>query len=146
MADKIICRENVQRYYGDSRLTMVRYAEIEASGKCPFCDPNIENERVKDMDHWIAVKNKPPYENTLLHLLILPRRHIEDPLQMDLAEEAGFWDMIHFLRGRYPETNGCGLCLRGGEIGGITIRHLHWHLIVPEVGPDGRIPVVFGIG
>ena len=36
--------------------------------------------------------------------------------------------------------------INDGKAAGRTVDHLHWHIIVPEIGPDGQIPVNFGIG
>lgn len=147
MNQNIVCMENVRRYYSDNAELVKKYEEIVRSGKCPFCRPNIENTVVGETDHWIIVFNQPPYKTTRLHLLVLPRRHIISLSEMDAAEWANMVSAIGIATAEHPLLlDGYGLAVRAKEIGGVTLYHLHWHLIAPAIGENGQIAVNFGIG
>lgn len=147
MANEIVCMENVHRYYSEKPDLLAKYREIEASGKCPFCSPNIENPLIFETLCWRAVNNQFPYQNTRRHLLLLPKRHIVDLAQMSPQEWMEMGNVLAAAVAEMPRlVEGYGLALRMAEIGGVTLHHLHWHLIVPEVGMNGPFPVDFKIG
>ena len=55
--------------------------------------------------------------------------------------------VMNVLPSRMPEfRKGFGIAMRDGEGGGVTLRHLHLHAIIPQNTEKGRIPVNFGIG
>ena len=143
----IVCEANVQRYYGDKPDLLEKYRKISENDKCPFCSGNIENELVGDTRDWIIVKNQFPYKNSQLHLLILPKRHVISFSEVSLDEMANLSIAIMLVKELFTcASQGCGLAVREGEMGGITLYHLHIHFIVPQVGGTGPIPVNFGIG
>ena len=147
MAGNIVCEPNVERYYGSKPDLVRKYKEIAEGGECPFCPAGIEKQGfsiVRETPNWIAVKNQYPYPHTALHLLLVSKRHITSFSEFTDEELAEWNRLIRDLTLDYPE--GYGLALRVGEVGGVTLYHLHWHIIVPEIGPDGQIPVNFGIG
>lgn len=147
MANDIVCMANVERYYGTRLEILANLQETAKGGKCPFCAPNIVNQLVCETMCWRVVTNHFPYKNSRLHLLILPKRHIITPADLTWQEWAGMGEAIYKATNRFPYlADGYGLALRTGEIGGVTLWHLHWHLIVPSVVEHGQIPVNFGIG
>ena len=147
MSLKIVCDANVRRYYGDNAALLEKYAQTVQGGKCPFCHPNIENKPVAETCHLRVVHNQFPYKLTRLHLLVLPKRHIASLLEMNGSEWADMDMALRNVIALYPFVrDGYGLAVRDGEIGGVTLWHLHWHIIVPSVGQGGQIPVNFGIG
>lgn len=147
MASDIVCMVNVERYYGARLEVLAKFQESVKSGKCPFCAPNIENLLVCETRDWLVVTNCFPYQNSRLHLLVLPKRHVIDPTELGGQEWAGMSEVVAMVTNRFPYlADGYGLGLRVKEIGGVTLYHLHWHLISPSVGENGQIPVNFGIG
>ena len=147
MASNIVCEENVARHYGDNPDLLREYEKIAQSGECPFCPAGIEKQGfsiVRETPYWIAVKNQYPYANTALHLLLVPKRHIISFPELTGEELAEWHRLMVVLTLDFPE--GYGLALRAGKVGGVILYHLHWHLIVPEIGTDGQISVNFGIG
>lgn len=147
VSQDIVCMENVRRYYGDKPDLVAKYEEIAASGKCPFCAPNIENPLVSETARWMIVENQFPYKNAKNHLLLIPRRHLVRLSHVAVEEWADFAVAIRKAHLATRCYDGFGLALRVGEVGGVTLHHLHWHLIVPEIGEKGTaIPVNFGIG
>lgn len=147
MSQNVVCEANVLRYYGDKPELLDKYARIAESGNCPFCAPNIQNEFVGTTIHWSIVKNQFPYKGSRSHLLILPARHVIDVSELLLPEWIDFPRAIEMaVRMNSFMQNGYGLALRVKEVGGVTLNHLHWHLITPQIGEKGQIPVNFGIG
>jgi len=143
----IVCWENVLRYYGDNPEVVAQYRRIMKSGKCPFCEPNITNELVVKTEYWNVVKNQFPYPNSEVHLLILPRRHIYTPLMLPPAESEEINYAIRCAAEKIPVINdGYDLGLRVKKNGGITLRHLHLHLIVAKVENGVFLPVRFMMG
>jgi len=148
---KIVCWPNVIRYYGDNHEEVARYKKIMEEGKCPFCPGNIKNdgrEIVAKTARWNIIKNQFPYEGSELHLLIIPKRHITT-LECLLCKEWSELRMVtNLILKKYSFLkNGYGLAARIGEDGGVTLYHLHLHLIAPKVDSEiGRIAINFGIG
>jgi len=139
----IVCMENVQRYYGDNPQLLARYREIVETGECPFCEGNIGNghQFVGRTKHWNIVINPYPYPNSVVHLLVIPKRHLESLEELSLKEWGEMAEVITVAIQRYPVlSQGYGLAIRVREIGGVTLYHLHMHLIAPK-GVVG-----FGIG
>jgi diadenosine tetraphosphate (Ap4A) HIT family hydrolase len=151
-AQKIVCMENVHRYYGDNPELVAKYVEFVESGKCPFCAPNIKNQLVGTTAYWRIVENQYPYKHVdgtvvRLHLLLLPKRHVVTLEELSLEEWADLFRAISAATERFPFlADGFGLAVRVGEIGGVTLNHLHPHLIAPALGESGQKPVSFGIG
>ena len=147
MGNRIVCEANVSRYYGDNPALLEKYRLISESGKCPFCEPFDDIVCVGRTDHWRIVRNNFPYKNASQHLLVVPKRHLITLAEMNSKEWA---DMANVLKGLiefYPVfSNGYGMAVRDSEVGGVTLYHLHFHLIAPAIGEDGQIPVTFGIG
>jgi len=127
---------------------MAKYRQIAESGKCPFCEPYIENERRGTTEFWNIVLNQFPYKNARLHWLILPKRHVTELTGLTIEEWSDLYKAITKLEtdNQLPLCNGYGVGLRTGPVGGVTLHHLHWHVILPEAGESGVIPVNFGIG
>jgi len=147
MSQLIVCQENVQRYYGDKPEMLEKYRKIVESGKCPFCAPNIENVLVGQTQYWNVVENPFPYKNACVHLLLLPKRHVVFLAQSNREEWSDMPLAIDLAICKRPAlAHGGGLALREKQVGGVTLYHLHWHLIAPAFGDDGQIPVNFGIG
>nr|AIA13850.1 HIT domain protein [uncultured bacterium]AIA14240.1 HIT domain protein [uncultured bacterium] len=126
--------------------------EIIASGVCPFCPENFRwhpNPILGNSGDWFATESMQPYEDTDKHVLIIGRTHKEE-----LAELTGEdLSAVHALaRGvlKWAGAGGGGLMLRFGDtrFTGATVKHLHFHVIVPEIDPDTdrAKPVWFPIG
>lgn len=148
---KIVCWPNVEKYYGDKPALIKKYEEVIKNKKCPFCPENIKKEGfefIVETDYWWVVKNPFPYKNSILHLLIIPKRHVISLSAFYPEEWSQMTRIIDMLFKKYSFlTKGYSLAVREGKIGGVTLYHLHLHLIVPKVdAKTGQIPVNFGIG
>ena len=148
--DDIVCWPNVQKYYGDNPDLVEKYRRIRESGECPFCPRNITKEGrklVAEIARWSIIKNHYPYQGSVLHLLIIPKRHVISLSELTNAEWVQMAEVIAIAADKYPFlAKGYGMAVRVGEVGGATLYHLHWHLIAPQVVEIGQIAVNFGIG
>ena len=123
-----------------------RMRELEAAGVCIFCpghvdEPGDPHVVLRERD-WVVRRNAYPYRNTRLHLLVIPRRHVADLLDLTDAELAGFWSVGRVLRERhdlafYGLGARCGDCRYTGG----TIEHVHVHLVVGDVDDPEHSPV-----
>lgn len=147
MAGDIVCQGNVQRHYGSDPVTLAKYEAITRTGHCPFCFSHIENEVVVETVYWVVVKNQIPYLGSRLHLLVLPKLHRISLSELNSDEWEDLQNVIRLAKDKYPFLNdGYGFAVREKEVGGVTLYHVHFHIIAPEIGENGQIPVQFGIG
>jgi len=117
---------------------------------CPFCYENIKNRVVAEQNSVVAIQDTCPVAAG--HLLIVPKRHIEDYFSMNEAEKKDTGDLIMKLKDRITEKDhsvtGFNIGTNVGESAGQTIFHAHIHLIprrnadtpYPRGGVRGVIP------
>lgn len=125
--------------------------KIEAGGKCPFCPKNFNWHRkplLRRSGRWLITEASWPYKNAKFHFLIIGGKHTER-VQKLTAED--FRDILFLLRWAVKRFGiaGGALSLRFGDMAytGATVRHLHFHLIVPKLGrADKALVVNFPIG
>lgn len=147
MPNNIVCGANVKRHYVDNPELVKKYTEIVKNGRCPFCPGNIEDEVVGETEHWTIVLNQFPYKGSRLHLLVIPKQHRISLVELSREEWADFFVAIRVATERYVFlADGYGMAVREKEIGGATLYHVHFHIIVPEVGKQGPVSIYFGIG
>ncbi|MBI4118078.1 MAG: HIT domain-containing protein [Parcubacteria group bacterium] len=125
---------------------------ILKDGVCPFCEEHFKYHdeailhRVGD---WVITRNQYSYKNAKLALLILnPKRHLERYEELSPADHLAISELVSWAIREF-RIEGGGVALRFGEPKhtGASVRHLHAHLIVPEIGKDGKaIPVYFPFG
>jgi histidine triad (HIT) family protein len=102
---------------------------------CIFCkirDQKIPKEFVYQDDDIMVFPDIHPVK--LIHLLIIPKKHIEDFLHVD---DKDLMDKIRLViqrmvREQKLEDKGYKIVVNGG--GGQVVPHLHFHLI----GPTGK--------
>ena len=105
---------------------------------CPFCSPKIDVRKQPihfETKHWRVTDNETPYENSVVHLLILPKNHITEVRSNTPGLWAEFYNVVipFLLMKKWPEGT---LLMRLGkfEVTGNTVKHLHLHWIVPKPG------------
>lgn len=120
---------------------------LEAAGICLFCpgDPREEiPERtvVWESERWTVLPNDFPYKGTMLHLLVVPHRHVNDMLDLDEESLSEFWDVLKVIRERF-NLDHYGLGVRNGNCSftGATIAHVHAHILVGDPAADPEVPV-----
>jgi dihydrofolate reductase len=126
-------------------------SEIIAAGICPFCPdtflwhPWPILHRVND---WFITRSGWPYENSEHHLMIIGEEHITLDIEMSTKDLQSVRELTSWACDEF-DLEGYLLASRSGNTNrtGATVQHLHFHLIQPKLGPDGRaIPVYFPIG
>lgn len=113
--------------------------KAEETGECPFCPNNLpkRNEILADTINWQLIPVLWRYKNAVHHLLIIPKRHMVEISDILPADWDEIQSLIKIARERFPTLAiGGGLAIRFGTNSGVTIRHLHFHLIAPETNPE----------
>ena len=102
---------------------------------CPFCTPEKLN-IIANNQNFYAINDNSPV--TPGHCLIIPYRHIADPLELTSEEITEVWDMAQNLRKKLltndPSISGFNLGFNSGRDAGQTIFHTHIHLIPRRYG------------
>jgi diadenosine tetraphosphate (Ap4A) HIT family hydrolase len=118
--------------------------------KCPFCYDKIRDRIVAEQNSVVAIQDN--YPVTAGHLLIVPKRHIEDYFSLNETEKRDTDVLIMKLKDRITEKDrsvtGFNIGTNIGESAGQTIFHAHIHLIPrrngdtphPRGGVRGVIP------
>ena len=118
--------------------------------KCPFCYDKIKNRTVAEQNSVVAIQDSCPVTDG--HLLIVPKRHMEDYFSLNEAEKKGIDVLILKLKNRIMDKDqsvtGFNIGTNVGESAGQTIFHAHIHLIPrregdtphPRGGVRGVIP------
>jgi len=117
---------------------------------CPFCYDTIKDRVVAEQNSVVAIRDSYPVSDG--HLLIVPRRHIEDYFSMNETEKKDTDVLIMKLKDRITKNDrsvtGFNIGTNIGESAGQTIFHAHIHLIPrregdtphPRGGVRGVIP------
>lgn len=99
---------------------------------CPFCSPN---EIILSNDLAFAIYDRYPVNEG--HMLIIPRRHVEDYWSSTSEERQAFDDLLEECKKHLDKTfapDGYNIGINCGEAAGQTIFHLHIHLIPRYIG------------
>lgn len=138
----------MDRIWAPWRLAFVEGADDKPKG-CIFClFPAERRDRERLVlgrsEHAFAILNKYPYNNG--HLMVVPRRHVADPADLDEAE----WDdlqrllrtSVAILKQAYgPDALNLGMNL-GRAAGAGIADHLHWHAVPRWSGDTNFMPVL----
>lgn len=135
---------NADNYREPAQLDeMVR---LEAAGICLFCPEHLDgpghDRVVYRSDHWSVTPNEFPYAGTRLHLLLVPRQHVDDLCDLSPDAQTDLFVALGWAREHYGITF-YGLSARNGDLRytGGTIYHLHIHLLVGDVDDPDHEPV-----
>lgn len=119
--------------------------EIQREGKCPFCPENFRWHRkpiLKEGGHWFLTKAAWPYQDTKFHFLIIGREHKEKLPELSWLDLTEVIILANWAARKF-RIKGGGISLRFGDTDytGATVKHLHFHLIVPEKGKTVNFPI-----
>ena len=125
--------------------------KIKSDKVCPFCRENFEQYSkepvILETDTWYAAKNSYSYQESALALIVVLKRHLES---LSEVRDIEWLEGLYFIRALIEEfkVEGGGLVVRFGDTRytGATVKHLHFHLIVPEIKNRKAVPVYFPIG
>ncbi|MGH3277355.1 MAG: HIT family protein [Streptosporangiaceae bacterium] len=136
----------MENYRTDVQLAQMR--ALEAAGVCLFCPDELERHAGSPAflrtAHWTVLPNDFPYAGTSLHLLLVPREHVGDMLDLGDAARADFFTALAAARQRYRIRH-YGLGVRNGDCRytGATIAHLHAHVVVAPPEPETVVRMRF---
>lgn len=113
---------------------------------CPFCTPE---EIILSNDLAIAIYDRYPVNAG--HMLIIPRRHVEEYWASTPEERQALGDLVEDCKKHIDKLfrpDGYNIGINCGEAAGQTVMHLHVHLIPrytgdidnPRGGVRGVIP------
>lgn len=132
--------------YGDT------IADIVNAGTCPFCPDTFLWHPwpiLHRIGNWFITRSGWPYENAEHHFLIIGNEHITSKVEMSSEFDDQAVNQLVWWAVQTFDLRGYGLISRSGETNhtGATVQHLHFHLIQPKLGPDGKaLTVWFPIG
>ena len=111
---------------------------LENAGVCRFCSDGLtmygdSAGPLFESASWVVIENDFPYPGTLRHLLLIPRAHVRDLLDLSPASRSGYWEALEAARSITGRSY-YGLGVRNGDCAatGATIAHLHIHFLVPD--------------
>lgn len=119
-------REDAQR---------VRMKKSEQDKMCIFCEEGLKQIHklpiLKENDSFLVTDNAFPYKGTDHHLLIIPKKHISNILEIDPESWSDLRPMIEWVV-RERNLEGAALFLRFGDskYNCSSLSHLHFQIIV----------------
>ncbi|HJP96528.1 MAG TPA: HIT family protein [Candidatus Saccharimonadales bacterium] len=100
---------------------------------CPFCgvDP-VRNPTLEESEHVRVIFSNPRLVKG--HLLVIPKRHVEQPWELTEVELKEIFTHIHRLQQKISSTLGTGCDIRQNyrpfmKQGRLKVDHLHFHLL-----------------
>ena len=127
---------------------------IQEKGFCPFCPEHVSKSQlrpvIKQGKYWHIRKNRWPYKNTRVHLIVIYNTHVEKLSEINPEASQELFELAKWVEKEYKIAGG-GLCLRFGDfrLNGGTVLHLHTHIIAADItnrdDPNYQ-PVRFRVG
>ena len=109
----------------------IDYVKEKKQENCIFCDLKLlQDTLIHEYDDFLIVLNKYPFNPG--HLMIIPKRHIED---IDELSEVEFFKLFQLLKLckklliKTHNPHGFNIGLNIGEVAGGSVRHLHVHVV-----------------
>lgn len=125
-----------------------RMQNLAARGICAFCPEYIQNETDSPIEietkHWVVKKNDYPYERTKLHLLLIPKLHVQTLADLPVtAQQELIPTIVKAAQLHHLDSYAVGI--RSGDMryNGGSVEHLHAHLIVGDPEHADAEPVRF---
>ena len=109
--------------------------QIKKDGVCPFCIEHFtkyhEAPIEREGDWWILSKNDFPYSGTSIHYILVYKRHITQPSDINPDAWVEFGEHLSFLNKKYAKDGG-SIFMRFGntDYTGASIDHIHAQFIV----------------
>ena len=112
---------------------MKRLADLNT---CMFCPDglSIVNKKILHTGtYWFVSPNEYPYEGTSVHVMIIPKRHVEEITSLTIEELGELTTMISWVNENFS-IKGATLFCRYGDTRYTsgTIKHLHLHIAQGE--------------
>lgn len=112
--------------------------DLEARGICMFCPEHIHNEArgsiLLETKYWMIKTNDFPYNDTKIHVLIIPKKHVTTLTELSTQAKSAFLKLIDdYARSQNLDFYALGMRVGDMRYNGGSISHLHAHLIVGNV-------------
>jgi len=109
---------------------------------CLFCkisNGEVPSVKIFENDKLFAVNDINP--KARIHILIIPKKHIESIKTLNDADKDLFWEMVSTARKLAEDNNlqGYKLVINVGRDGGQIIDHLHLHLLSGDAASELKI-------
>lgn len=122
--------------------------QILNDGVCPFCPQWLswyhEAKVEFETEHWIVTKNDNPYTGTLQDILLIPKLHAENFLQLSEEERMDFGlTLSKAMRWFKLEFGAVGMRFGDMSRTGGSVAHLHAHIKVGDVDNPDHQPIRF---
>jgi ATP adenylyltransferase len=120
-----------------------------ADGACIFCDLPARGDPRENLvlhagEHAVVMLNRYPYNSG--HLMVAPRLHAADPLELSPEAWSGLMEELRRGLGALRETfrpEGVNVGANLGAAAGAGIAgHLHWHLVPRWSGDTNFMPII----
>lgn len=114
-------------------------AAVVAAVNCPFCDLP-PGSIVQQNQHALAFRDRYPLAEG--HTLVIPRRHVGSPFELEADELALLWSLVAQVRRALAAElapEGFTIGVNDGEAAGQTVMHAHVH-VVPRWSGDVTDP------
>lgn len=122
---------------GRSLEQIFQMEDLETRGTCIFCEDHFKREHREpieiETDHWIVTKNDYPYEHTELHLLYVPKQHVNTLSELSNAALQEIPELLVKIEKHYKLTSYAQF-MRVGDFhyNGASVHHLHGHIVVAD--------------
>ena len=124
--------------------------DLKQAGVCLFCREGhaLKNKRgFHRGTHWYITPNDFPYKGTIVHVMIVPNRHIKEFTELNEQELLELPTMIAWVNREFV-IRGAGLFCRYGDTTytGATIHHFHIHIAQGSHKTESSQPIFALIG
>lgn len=134
-------RRKVPRlYYIDAGRTLEQIHKMEDLEKrevCIFCEEHFKKEHREPIEletkNWLVTKNDYPYKHTKLHLIFVPKKHVNKLSELSKQARIELADLIAQIEVKY-QLSSYGQFMRVGNFyyNGASVHHLHGHIVVAD--------------
>lgn len=122
--------------------------DLQKRGVCAFCWESLAKEHREPIelqtDYWVVTKNDYPYDDTKLHLLLIPKEHVHILGKLSPAARADMVETVVKIEAKWKLTH-YAIGMRSGDMRhtGGTVEHLHAHIVVGDTLKPNHEPVRF---
>jgi len=103
---------------------------LTAESSCPFCSRATSGDHSQSSRFSIAFPDGFPLNPG--HTLVVPRRHVEDPFDLNSEEQADLWRLVAQVKSvlqQDQKLDGFTVGVNVGTAAGQTVDHAHIHVI-----------------
>lgn len=124
--------------------------QLERDGVCVFCLEYFDRYHQEPIEidgrYWYVTKNDYPYKGSAVHLLIVPKEHVESLTELPCEAGTELFSLFDKIKRQYS-TASEALILRNGDMrfNGGSVAHLHFHFVSGDVDNSDHEPIRFKV-